>query len=70
MKKHSPDSTVRLRRFKLETPHTSLNECSTRELKMSTDNEPVEEIDESASEEMLADAVAEAADAIAAQQEG
>ena len=33
---------------------------------MSTDNEPVEEIDESAAEEMLADAVAEANDAIAA----
>ena len=33
---------------------------------MSTDNDPVEEIDESAAEELLADAVAEAADAIAA----
>ena len=33
---------------------------------MSTENEPVEKIDEAAAEEMLADAVAEAADAIAA----
>jgi len=32
---------------------------------MSTENEPFEEIDEAAAEEMLADAVAEAADAIA-----
>lgn len=32
---------------------------------MSTENEPVEELDDSASEELLADAVAEAADAIA-----
>ena len=33
---------------------------------MSTENEPIEEIDEAAAEELLADAVADAADAIAA----
>lgn len=36
---------------------------------MSTENEPIEEIDEAAAEEMLADAVAEAADAIASDSE-